>query len=169
MADDKLMLETLDAATEKARQAAEDEAASSPHCHAQNAFYDRVKRLITIEFVNGTVFAFPPYLGQGLENASEKDLADIEISPSGQGLHWENLDVDLDIPNLLKGIFGTRTWMEELGRKGGQSRSKAKQAASRENGKKGGRPKKQNFGLKKTTSAEIDATYEDLFSDGLED
>ena len=165
MADDTLMLETLDAAIEKARQAADNEAVNSPHFHAQRAFYDRSKKLITIEFLNGTVFAFPPHLGQGLDNASEQDLADIEISPSRQGLHWENLDVDLDIPSLLKGIFGTRTWMEELGRKGGQSRSKAKQAASRENGKKGGRPKKQDSGLKKTTSAEIDAAYEDLFSD----
>ena len=143
MADDKLMLNTLDAAIEKARQAADDEAIDAPHFHAQSAFYDRSRKLVTIEFVNGTIFSFPSHLGQGLADASEEDLAAIEISPSGQGLHWENLDVDLDIPSLLNGIFGTRTWMAELGRKGGQSRSKAKQAASRENGKKGGRPIKQ--------------------------
>jgi hypothetical protein len=33
--------------------------------------------------------------------------------------------------------------MSILGKKGGASRSEAKQAASRENGKKGGRPKKE--------------------------
>ena len=38
----------------------------------------------------------------------------------------------------------TSTAAATLGRKGGQSKSKAKQDAAKKNGKKGGRPKKTN-------------------------
>ena len=51
---------------------------------------------------------------------------------------------DLGIPELVAGIFGTKSWMAELGRKGGQATSSAKSAAARKNGKKGGRPRKDS-------------------------
>jgi hypothetical protein len=56
--------------------------------------------------------------------------------------HWESLDVDLGVPELVAGLFSTKTWMAELGRQGGKAKSAAKSAASRANGKRGGRPRK---------------------------
>jgi Protein of unknown function (DUF2442) len=113
----------------------------SPTAIAAN--YQPQAELIEIHFSNGTRFAFPAHLGQGLEGATAEALADIEITPSGTGLHWEALDADLYIPALLEGIFGSRQWMTALARKGGAAKSPAKSAASRQNGKKGGRPRKQ--------------------------
>jgi len=55
-------------------------------------------------------------------------------------LHWESLDADLRVPQLVSGLFGSKAWMTELGRQGGQLRSEAKARASRDNGKLGGRP-----------------------------
>jgi len=47
------------------------------------------------------------------------------------------------VPALLQGIFGSKSWMaRELGAEGGRARTVAKVTASRENGRKGGRPKK---------------------------
>jgi hypothetical protein len=67
----------------------------------------------------------------------------IEISPSGFGLHFPALDADLDVPGLLEGFLGSKTWMaSRLGQIGGQSSSKTKKAAARANGRLGGRPKK---------------------------
>ena len=54
----------------------------------------------------------------------------------------DRLDADFNIAGLVAGIFGTKAWMSQLGRKGGQSTSSAKAESSRNNGKKGGRPKK---------------------------
>jgi hypothetical protein len=112
------------------------------HPIAIAANYHPETGLIEIQFSNETRFAFPAHLGQGLEGATPTDLADIEITPSGTGLHWESIDADLYIPALLEGIFGSRQWMTALARKGGA----AKSHASRQNGKKGGRPRKTPIG-----------------------
>ena len=106
------------------------------------ARYDRKSARVVVELSNGATFAFPAGLGQGLEEASAEQLAQVEVSGAGFGLYWEGLDVDLSIPGLLAGRFGSKSWMSELARRAGQSRSPAKAAAARENGKKGGRPRK---------------------------
>jgi hypothetical protein len=52
------------------------------------------------------------------------------------------LDADLGVSQLVSGLFGSKAWMTELGRQGGKLKSIAKAQASRENGKRGGRPRK---------------------------
>lgn len=106
---------------------------------AQSARYDKTSRRIIVELTNGCSFAFPPNMAQGLGAGSDDDLAAIEILGSGYGLHWEALDVDLSVPGLMAGLFGTRAFMA---RQAGRATSPAKAAAARENGRKGGRPRK---------------------------
>jgi len=61
----------------------------------------------------------------------------------GFNLHWPKLDVDIYVPALVAGIFGTQDWMRKaLARQAGRSTSAAKTTAARENGRKGGRPRK---------------------------
>jgi hypothetical protein len=113
-------------------------AASEPR--ATSARYDAGMERIIVELTNGCQFVFPPGLVQGLAGAPSGAVAKVTVTPAGGGLHWEDLDVDLSVPNLALGIFGTRAWMRELGRRGGVRRSQAKARASRKNGRKGGRP-----------------------------
>ncbi len=104
---------------------------------------DRRRNHIIIELNTGLEISFPCAAVQGLENASARDLDEIEISPSGFGIHFPKLDADLYLPALLEGLTGSRRWMaEQLGRVGGHARSPAKAAASRANGARGGRPRK---------------------------
>jgi Protein of unknown function (DUF2442) len=109
--------------------------------NAVRARYDARKDRVVVELNNGCSFIFPPDLAQGLRGASPDDLAEIEVMPTGVALRWPRLDADFTITGLLSGIFGTRAWMAELGRRGGSATSEAKAAAVRANGKKGGRPK----------------------------
>lgn len=107
---------------------------------ANTVRYDKRNSRIIVDLTNGCTFAFPPRVAQGLETATDEDLAAVEILGAGYGLHWETLDVDLSIPGLLAGLFGTKAYMA---RRAGQTKSPAKAAAARENGRKGGRPRKQ--------------------------
>lgn len=109
---------------------------------AASARFDRDTGRVEVELRNGCLFAFPAEMGQGLRGASPDELAAVEVTPGGYGLHWEALDADLAVPALMAGVFGTEAWMRELGRAGGRSTSDAKAAAARENGRKGGRPRR---------------------------
>ena len=92
---------------------------------------------------SGLEIAFKPHDAQGLEDARPAQLAKIEISPSGLGLYFPELDADLYLPSLLHGFLGTRQWMASaMGKAGGQAASKQKAAAARANGRLGGRPRK---------------------------
>lgn len=107
---------------------------------ASAARYDAESERIIVELTNGCVFMFPARLVQGLADASPEELAEIEVAPYGFALHWKRLNADATVPGLMAGIFGTKAWMAEIGRRGGAVTSEAKRAAVRENGKKGGRP-----------------------------
>jgi hypothetical protein len=98
---------------------------------------------MTIDLVNGCSYSFPTDLVQDLDGAGDADLARVEVDGMGFNLHWPTLDVDLYVPALVSGIFGTRDWMsKQLARVAGQAKSPAKAAAARANGAKGGRPRK---------------------------
>ena len=131
------MVELTDAEIDAAAQRGAIIRESEPRAKA--ARFDRQLGRVIVDLTNGCAFAFPPRLAQGLENASDDELEKLEILGAGYGLHWEALDVDLSIPGLLAGVFGTRAYMA---RRAGQTKSPAKAAAARANGAKGGRPRK---------------------------
>jgi hypothetical protein len=107
------------------------------------ARYDRKSGRIVIHLSSRLILSFSPGDAQGLEDAKPSQLDEIEITPSGFGIHFPKLDADLHVLGLLEGFLGSKKWMAaRLGQLGGQSRSRAKRAASRSNGKLGGRPKK---------------------------
>jgi|SRR6185437_3301295 hypothetical protein len=111
--------------------------------HAVGVRYDVRQQRIVVELSTGLAVVFPPAMVEGLQGARSRDLRDIEISPSGFGLHFPRLDADVYLPGLLTGNLGSRRWMaSQLGKQGGGVRSAAKAAAARSNGKLGGRPRK---------------------------
>jgi hypothetical protein len=110
---------------------------------AVKARYDRVKGRVVVDLTNGCTFAFPARAAQGLEAATDDQLTAVKILGNGYGLHWEGLDMDISVPGLLAGIFGTKAYMAQLA---GRTKSPAKAAAARANGAKGGRPRKMANG-----------------------
>lgn len=124
-----------------ANQRATDKKSKTPTATAVR--YDRRIGRIVIDLSTGIEIAFRPHDAQGLELAKVDDLAEIEISPSGLGIHFPRLDADLYLPALLEGFLGSRRWMAaEMGKAGGKATTEAKAIAARENGRLGGRPKK---------------------------
>ena len=114
-----------------------------PEVLARAARYDRRHGRIVVDLDNGCVFAFPASRVQGLENATAAELADVELVADGYALRWPSVNADIRIEGALTGIFGSKKWMQRLAAsEAGKKTSPRKSAAARENGKKGGRPKK---------------------------
>jgi len=127
---------------ESANQRAKDLQSWMPRAVA--AHYDRKNRRIVIQLSSNLDVSFSPENAQGLEKATSAQLQEIQISPSGFGIYFPKLDADLYLPAILEGFFGSKKWMAaRLGEAGGKSRSAAKKAASRANGRLGGRPKRK--------------------------
>lgn len=106
--------------------------------------YDRRVSRVVITLATGLELAFSPKHAQGLEHAHPADLVDVEVTPSGLGIHFPRLDADIYIPALLEGFLGSKRWIAaQIGKIGGATKSEAKTAAARANGKLGGRPKKK--------------------------
>lgn len=131
------MVELTDAQIEAANERGRIAAATEPR--AVSARYDAKSQRIVVELTSGATFAFPPALAEGLCNATSEQLADIEVSPIGFGLHWPQIDEDYTVKGLMNGVFGTAKWMAA---QAGRTTSPAKAAAARANGAKGGRPRK---------------------------
>ncbi len=126
-----------------ARARARGEACVHDASAVVEAHYDPDGDLIDLKFGGGGSMAIPRTAVPGLQRASASKLASVVVSPSGDALSWPSLDVDVYVPGLVERAFGSRLFAAATGRRGGRTRSKAKAAAAKANGAKGGRPRKR--------------------------
>lgn len=120
-----------------ARARAAEADAAEPR--AVSAAYDTREERVRVELRNGCAVLVPVEFVPGLEGASPEQLAGVSVEDGGAALRWEELDADASLPGLVARVLDVRAW---AARYLGQSTSEAKARAARENGKKGGRPRK---------------------------
>ena len=108
---------------------------------ASVARYEPEQGLVFVELRSGYAFGFPPERVPGLEGASPAQLSSVRISPSGDGLHWDEVDAHASLTGLMTEGLNLREWAPRIM---GQVRSEAKTRAARANGLKGGRPRRSN-------------------------
>ena len=82
--------------------------------YAIAARYNQEDGRLMVSLHNGMELTVPTRQLQGLAGAEAEALSNIEITPSGLGLHWPDLDADIYVPGLLNGLFGTQAWMSKL-------------------------------------------------------
>lgn len=128
--------------SEEWRLAQERGAATAKRPAALSAKYKPRTKRLDITLTNGISLLVPVAFIEGLHSAAPADLREIEIFGLGSALVFPALDVVVSVHGLIDGVFGSKAWMRDIGRSGGSVKSEAKSAAARENGKKGGRPRK---------------------------
>jgi hypothetical protein len=91
---------------------------------------------IELHMQSGVRVQIPRHLIDELADVPADVLCDdLRLAIGGDAISVRSLDVDIAISGLLRDIFGL-----DFQRLGGRAKTAAKGAASRENGKKGGRP-----------------------------
>jgi len=77
---------------------------------ARHACYNPATRELELLLWDGRRVVFPVDQLEGLEGASDEALSQVRITPAGTGVYWEELDVDLSVPHLVRGVYGTRAF-----------------------------------------------------------
>jgi hypothetical protein len=108
-----------------------------------SARYDHATARVLVEFSNGCLFGFPVWMVPGTSRATPEELEQIQLEPFGEAVIWEELNADTNVLGLMMAAFHLKA---RAAKYLGSATSPAKAQAARQNGKKGGRPRKRATG-----------------------
>jgi hypothetical protein len=105
---------------------------------ARSVQYDEAHDAVHIALNNGVTLSIPRAQIPGLENATRRELEQVELSPMTTTISFLRLDADYSVQGLIRHALG----LNEQQRAAGSVTSPAKRAAAALNGRSGGRPRK---------------------------
>ena len=88
---------------------------------AINACYDRERKVLVVEFADGSAGIWPVHLLEMVRydgsdwvpvEATEDQLEAVELG--GKHVYWDELGQDFRISDLKAGIYGRESWMAKL-------------------------------------------------------
>jgi hypothetical protein len=100
---------------------------------AKSARYDKRSGRVIVKLDTGIEFAFDPQRAKGLSGAASEDLVGVTVEGVGSTLYFPRLDADFTVSRLLEDFLGPMDW----------ARREHRALTSRENGRKGGRPRRE--------------------------
>ena len=80
---------------------------SRKNARAKKVWFD--ENNLWLALVDGRQLSVPRMYFPRLDAASTSELENYELSGEGLGIHWDNLDEDLYVPNLLLELVESNT------------------------------------------------------------
>ena len=78
---------------------------------AESVCYDAAADRLVLRLTSGVELRFvTPTMWRGWQDATPAQLAQIEITEFGLGIHLPALDADLYVPALANGVLGSHRW-----------------------------------------------------------
>ena len=74
--------------------------------YARSVRYSPSRDSFVLTMYSGTNVEIPRSLIPYIREATRAEASCISLSPAGSSLHWEQLDMDLSVPGLIKRVFG---------------------------------------------------------------
>lgn len=120
--------------------------AQATEFRAESVRYDLDRNMLEIMTTQGGGFVVPLEWVPVLANLTPADLAELDVWPDGSAIELDAHDIHISVHGLLTGLLSRLlpggAVSHLFAERGGRSTSAAKQAAARENGRRGGRPRK---------------------------
>jgi len=114
---------------------------------AQAVRYVADRDAIEITTTRHAGFLIPRGWIGALQDVPVEELAKLEVWPDGSAIELEDRDVQISVDGLLTAMLPamlpSRTVAAIFASRGGRATSDAKRSSAKENGRKGGRPRKQ--------------------------
>ena len=121
--------------------------ASESEVRAQAVRYVPERDAVEILTSRGAGFLIPRRWIEALQDIALDELAKLTVWPDGSAIELEERDIQISVSGLLSAVLPAmlppRTVASLFASRGGQATSTAKKVSSRENGLKGGRPRKR--------------------------
>ena len=76
---------------------------SVENARTQKVWFDENNMWLLL--IDGRQLSIPKAYFPTFKDVSNETLSDYSLSGGGIGIHWDNLDEDLYVPNLLLGIY----------------------------------------------------------------
>jgi hypothetical protein len=127
-------------------KAGEEARRATPHAVAVS--YNSAAQIYTLSMLAGGVLSFTVSQVPEIAGATPEQLANVELWPSGGSIRWPQLDMDISITGLVMDIVAGEGWRAAyrsiLLQEARATKTPKRAAAARENGLKGGRPRKRD-------------------------
>lgn len=110
--------------------------------HAVSASYLPAEDMVEIVLDQGIILRYPRSGIIEFANLPAAMMHALSISPRGSALQLDEADVHLDVHGLVRSLLSPADLAKELARHGRRTTSERQAEAARNNGRKGGRPRK---------------------------